>query len=85
MNKSSTFCSRYLSEIETQFTRDAQNDDSIPDDEVIGEFEVFVQKLRSLGASYFRSISQKDKRLFHWYILNNVDEIAKYGKYVSLH
>ena len=41
MNELSIFCSRYLSGIETQFTRDDQNDDTIPEDEVIGEFEIF--------------------------------------------
>ena len=45
MNESKTFCSRYLSEIETRFTKDELNDDSITDNEVIGEFEVFVQKV----------------------------------------
>ena len=42
MNESKTFCSRYLSGIETRFTRDERNDDRIPEDEVIGEFKVFV-------------------------------------------
>ena len=45
MNESETFCSRYLNGIETQFTRDEQNDDSIPEDKAIGEFEVFVQRV----------------------------------------
>ena len=47
--ESSTFCSRYLSGIETQFYRDEENDDSIPKDEILGQFEVLVQKVRSLG------------------------------------
>ena len=46
-----TFCSYYVSVIETQFTRDEQNDDFIPDDEVIGEFKIFKQKVQPLGAS----------------------------------
>ncbi|TYJ96926.1 CACTA en-spm transposon protein [Cucumis melo var. makuwa] len=33
MNESSTFCSCYLSGIETRFTRDERNDDTIPEDE----------------------------------------------------
>ncbi|TYJ96972.1 RNA-binding protein 2-like isoform X2 [Cucumis melo var. makuwa] len=44
MNESETFCLRNLSGIETRFTRDERNDDSIPDDEVIYEFEVSPQK-----------------------------------------
>ncbi|KAA0046599.1 uncharacterized protein E6C27_scaffold114G001400 [Cucumis melo var. makuwa] len=43
-----TFCSYYVSVIETQFTRDEQNDDFIPDDEVIGEFKIFKQKVQPL-------------------------------------
>ena len=42
MNESGNFCLRYLSGIETRFTRDESNDDNIFDAEVIGEFEVFV-------------------------------------------
>ena len=53
MNESSIFCSRYLRGVETRFTKDDQNDDSIPKDEVIGEFEVFFQKAQPLGAFHF--------------------------------
>ncbi|KAA0066961.1 uncharacterized protein E5676_scaffold595G00660 [Cucumis melo var. makuwa] len=62
MNESSTLCSRYLSEIETQFSRDERNDDSIVEDEIVGEFEVFIQKVRPLGAKSSRSLSQEEKR-----------------------
>ena len=51
MNELGTFCSCYLNGIKTRFTRDERNDDSIPNDEVIGEFETFKQKVQSLGAS----------------------------------
>ena len=56
MNESGNFCSRYLSGIETRFTKDKQNDDSIPDDEVM-KFKNFEQKIRSLGASSVRTLS----------------------------
>ncbi|KAL0549002.1 hypothetical protein IC582_013481 [Cucumis melo] len=80
MNESSTFCSRYLRGIETRFTRDERNDDTIVENEVIGDFEIFKQKVRPLGASSVRAISEEEKRLFHWYILNNADEISDYRK-----
>ncbi|KAA0046654.1 uncharacterized protein E6C27_scaffold427G00170 [Cucumis melo var. makuwa] len=48
MNESSTFCSRYLRGIETRFTRDERNDDTIVENEVIGDFEIFKQKVRPL-------------------------------------
>ena len=79
MNESSTIRSCYLSCIETRFTRDERNDDTISEDEVIDEFEIFKQKVRSLGVSSLRTLSQEEKR-FHWYILNNVDEILEYRK-----
>ncbi|TYK01178.1 uncharacterized protein E5676_scaffold2044G00180 [Cucumis melo var. makuwa] len=35
MNESSTFCSRYISGIETQFSRDERNNDRIPKHEIV--------------------------------------------------
>ncbi|TYJ97044.1 uncharacterized protein E5676_scaffold506G001100 [Cucumis melo var. makuwa] len=61
MNESSTFCSRYLRGIETRFTRDERHDDTIVEDEVIGDFEIFKQKVRPLGAPKVRAISQEEK------------------------
>ncbi|KAA0033987.1 CACTA en-spm transposon protein [Cucumis melo var. makuwa] len=57
------------------------DDDTIPEDEVIGEFKIFKYKVRPLSASSLRTLSQEEKRLVHWYILNSVDEISKYRKY----
>ncbi|KAA0041912.1 CACTA en-spm transposon protein [Cucumis melo var. makuwa] len=44
--------------------------------------ESLKQKVRSLGVSSLRTLSQEEKR-FHWYILNNVDEILEYRKYIA--
>ena len=65
MNESSTFCSRYLKGIETQFTRDDRNDDSIKEEKVIGEYEVFIQKVRPLGASKFIARRETTLSLVH--------------------
>ena len=46
-----TFCSRYLNGIKTRFTKHERNDDTIQDDEVISEFEIFKQKVLLLGVS----------------------------------
>ena len=62
MNESSTLCLRFLSGIETQFSWDERNDDSIPKDEIVGEFEVFLQKIQPLGTTSSRSLSQEEKR-----------------------
>ena len=60
MNESGTFCLQYLIRIETRFTRDELNDDSILDDKMMGEFEVFIQKVRPLGASSIQTLSQEE-------------------------
>ncbi|KAA0043214.1 CACTA en-spm transposon protein [Cucumis melo var. makuwa] len=77
MNKLRSFCSSYLSGIETRFTRDERNNKTIPEDEVIGEFEIFKQKIHSLGVSSLRTLSKEEKCLFYWYMLNNVIELCK--------
>ena len=56
MNESETFCLRYLSGIEIRFTRDEWNGDNIPDNEVIGEFEIFIQKVQPLEASSVQTL-----------------------------
>ena len=48
-----------MSGIETRFTRDERNDDSIPDDKVIDEFEVFLWKVRPLKASIYECYHRK--------------------------
>ena len=63
MNELDTFCSRYLSGIKTRFTRYERNEDSILDDKMIGEFKIFKEKVRPLGASSLQTLSQDEKRL----------------------
>ncbi|KAA0047908.1 gamma-aminobutyrate transaminase POP2 [Cucumis melo var. makuwa] len=53
-------------------------------DEIVGEFEVFMHKVRPLGATSSRSLSQEEKRQTHWCILSNVDEIVEYCKQAVL-
>ncbi|KAA0031739.1 uncharacterized protein E5676_scaffold128G00030 [Cucumis melo var. makuwa] len=65
-------------DIETQFARDERNDDTIVENEIIDDIEIFKQKVQPLGASSVYTISQEEKQLFHWYIPNNVDEISEY-------
>ncbi|TYK10627.1 uncharacterized protein E5676_scaffold315G001070 [Cucumis melo var. makuwa] len=50
--------------------------------EQIDSFE--FPKVRPLGATSIRSLSQEKKRQIHWYILNNVDKIVEYRKYETL-
>ncbi|TYK23956.1 uncharacterized protein E5676_scaffold250G00130 [Cucumis melo var. makuwa] len=43
-----------------------------------------MQKVRPLGTTSSRSLSQEEKRHIHSYILNNADEIAEYHKQATL-
>lgn len=81
MNESSIFCSRYLSEIETQFSRDERNDDSVPEDKVVGQLEVFVKMVQPLGARVHNLYHKQRNTRYISTILNNVDEITQYCKY----
>ena len=68
MNESSTFCSRYLSGIDTRFTRDEGNDDTIPKDKVISEFEIFPAEsmtLRWANSSYYITERETPLPLIH--------------------
>ncbi|TYK02183.1 uncharacterized protein E5676_scaffold388G00830 [Cucumis melo var. makuwa] len=51
---------------------------------IVGEFEVFMHKVRPLGATSSKSLSQEEKRQTHWCILSNVDEIVEYCKQAAL-
>ncbi|KAA0054881.1 cytochrome P450 CYP82D47-like [Cucumis melo var. makuwa] len=53
MNELETFCSRYL-EIEDRFTRDELNDDSNPNDEVIGTMSSFPSGFKETDALFLK-------------------------------
>ncbi|KAA0032772.1 uncharacterized protein E5676_scaffold428G00170 [Cucumis melo var. makuwa] len=74
MNESSTFCSRYLSVIETRFIRNERNDDIIVEDEVIGEFEIFKQKVRPLEVD---DVENEDLNVLEIVVSHQVDEHIK--------
>ncbi|KAA0055007.1 uncharacterized protein E6C27_scaffold43052G001590 [Cucumis melo var. makuwa] len=78
MNEPLTFCSMYLCGIKTRFNRDACNDDSIPDSLSFGDFDVFRQNVRPLGGSISKMLTESEKQMAHWYVVNNSPEIASY-------
>lgn len=73
----------YLYGIETRFNRDACNDDSILESLSLGDFDVFRQNVRSLGGLNSKMLTESEKQMAHWYVLNNGLEITSYLRYVS--
>ena len=77
--ESSTFCSMYLCDVETEFTRPERNDDGSNPNALIS---VFAQKARPFGAHVMVQFSREDIEVAYWYILDNCDEIEDFRKYV---
>ncbi|TYJ99687.1 hypothetical protein E5676_scaffold562G00810 [Cucumis melo var. makuwa] len=65
MNECLTFCSMYLTGIETRFNKNPQNDDSMNRQLVCGDFEVFKQNVRPMGGSVVRTLSEDEKSMCH--------------------
>ncbi|CAH9093045.1 unnamed protein product, partial [Cuscuta europaea] len=62
-----TFLSRYLTDIETRFTRPERNWDLSSEDY---KMDVFNHKIRTLGAPKFGNLGL-DGNVVQWYLLNN--------------
>ncbi|XP_035549023.1 uncharacterized protein LOC108993538 isoform X1 [Juglans regia] len=74
-----TFCSMYLQDIETKFTRMDRNVDGGEAENIDG-FKIFDQKVRPIGMALNLQLSNKLLPEATWYVLNNCDEIASYLK-----
>ena len=70
----------YLCGIATRLNRDERNDDRIIDTDLYGEFEVFIQSARPIRASTLRTLSADEKRIAHWYILNDCPQLEPYRR-----
>ena len=80
MNECLTFCSMYLTGIETRFNRNPWNDDSMNRQQGCGDFDVFKQNVRPMKGSVVRTLSEDEKRMCHWYVLNNCCQIESYRR-----
>ena len=69
-----TFCSMYLRGIETQFNREERNLGI----EQNGGLSIFSQKFRPLGAGKYVELTHEKRKMGHWYILNNCEEVDLY-------
>lgn len=68
----------YLNSIETRFNRVHRNDDGGPRSE---ELSVFSQQAQPFGAIERVELSQQEKEIAHWYILNNCQEVQPFLEY----
>ncbi|XP_042950146.1 uncharacterized protein LOC122282038 [Carya illinoinensis] len=72
-----TFCSMYLQDVETKFTRVDRNIDGGGEDTIDG-FSIFNQHVRPLGVASNVKLDDKLLSSARWYILNNCVEIQPY-------
>ena len=77
VNECLTFCSMYLSDIETRFYRQERNYDGCQENQGNGLF-IFSGPIRLFGAPKYVGISQEELNVARLYILNNCPEIEKY-------
>ncbi|KAL5728763.1 hypothetical protein ACHQM5_001808 [Ranunculus cassubicifolius] len=72
-----TFCSMYLQGIETRFNREERNFDG-GENKDVPSLPVFAQSVRPLGAYKITTMDLKDYNKAHYFVLNNVDEVAPF-------
>ncbi|XP_039138806.1 uncharacterized protein LOC120276140 [Dioscorea cayenensis subsp. rotundata] len=72
-----TFCSMYLSGIETKFNREERNYDGLKNMND-RQLSIFSTTVRPFGASKFNILSEQEFKMIQWYILNNCDEVEPY-------
>lgn len=73
----STFCSRYLHEIESRYNRPVRNYDC-GDVEPQGKFSVFTRNGRTLGKALSRTLSTDEWEQARLYVLNNCEEVVPF-------
>ncbi|XP_061990536.1 uncharacterized protein LOC133708965 [Rosa rugosa] len=73
--ESLTFCSMYLNDIETVFTRPERNYDG---GETTAMLSVFAQNVQPLGGYKMVDWSDEEKEPAYWYILDNCDEVEPF-------
>ncbi|XP_060215669.1 uncharacterized protein LOC132642553 [Lycium barbarum] len=72
-----TFCSMYLTGIETRFNREDRNDDgSSKKDEPV--LDIFSKSARPFGDGDYYAIPRKDLDMARWYVLNNCEEAESF-------
>ncbi|KAH0655646.1 hypothetical protein KY285_030528 [Solanum tuberosum] len=68
-----TFCSMYLTDIETRFNREDRNDDGFSNNcELV--LDIFSKRFRPYRDGKYDVIPNKDFDIARWYVLNNCEE-----------
>lgn len=81
INECLTFCSMYLTGIETRFNREDRNDNgSSNKDEVV--LDIFSKSVRPFGDGNYDIIPKNDFDMARWYVLNNCEEVEPFLRYV---
>ncbi|XP_021862945.1 uncharacterized protein [Spinacia oleracea] len=77
-----TFCSRYMSDIDTKFNRKGRNDDEEGEDHGFSDsnLEIFRPLGRPIGQGAPVHLSFEECDQIHSYILNNCDELVQFAK-----
>ena len=78
-NECLNFCSLYLRDVETRFTRIDRNYNGNQND-VEGKFEIFTQNARPIGATIFTSLSDLELEKVQWFVLNNSNDVDEYTR-----
>ena len=73
----STFCLRYLHEVETEFNLPILNYDG-GDAESHGKLSIFVRTSRTLMKATSRTLNTDECEHARLYVLNNCDEVTPY-------
>lgn len=74
-----TFCSRYMSDIDTKFNRKVRNDDEdIEEDTLKSNLEVFRPLGHTIGGSTPKHLDHLECDQIHFYILQNYDPLLKF-------
>ncbi|XXG85974.1 hypothetical protein AAC387_Pa11g0968 [Persea americana] len=73
----STFCFRYLHEVETKFNRLVRNYDG-DDVESLEKFSIFAGTSHALRKATLHTLSADEWEQAHLYMLNNCDDVAPF-------
>ncbi|KAL0360903.1 UNVERIFIED_CONTAM: hypothetical protein Sradi_3774800 [Sesamum radiatum] len=80
-NECLTFCSMYLHNVETRFSRMERNYDI---GEQLGNLSVFACKGRPFGGPRYGELSSFDWKKVHLFVLKNCEEIEKFRRWEDL-
>jgi hypothetical protein len=73
-----TFCSRYLRDVETKFTRQRAEVEHTTQGVTSDCSSIFTPTGQPIGASILRDLTTKEWKQRHLYVLNQCEEVGPY-------